>query len=285
MNENIVISEEFDLPVLMTKLALACKPKSLDFVLSGLQAGTVGTIISPGGVGKSAFVLNLMKQVSKKGRAVYLSLEDNINLVEHRLHALYNSSTDEEKSLIEDPSKFVILSLETYSVQIETEEWFNKIKKIATNSRIIFIDTLSKSHRSNENDSGEMSYIVSQLSRIANSTGCAIVFVHHTSKQGVSGSQQASRGSSALVDNVRCQYTLEPMSDKEAKVFGISEGNSFKYFKVSVTKVNAGVRPPVKWFEKVSDTDPEIEGFFIREVEFTITSKEAGKSNKNKMEI
>ncbi|MDG4870440.1 AAA family ATPase, partial [Guyparkeria sp. 1SP6A2] len=80
------------LPILDIKNVLASKPEKLEFVLPGLLAGTVGAIVSTGGVGKSAYVLAKMKQVSKQGRAVYLSLEDNIDMLKHRLHSLYNSS-------------------------------------------------------------------------------------------------------------------------------------------------------------------------------------------------
>jgi RecA-family ATPase len=259
-------NSENSLPILDIKNVLMSKPEKLDFVLDGLLAGTVGALISPGGVGKSAYVLAKMKQVSKQGRAVYLSLEDNIDMLKHRLHSLYNSSSEEEKGLILNPEKFLVSPLEDRVVKIEDDEWFSSIKEIATNSRILFIDTLRKFHRSNENDSGEMSFIIDRLSHIASTTGCAIVFVHHTSKSGLGGSQQASRGSSVLTDNIRHQAYLEPMSEAEAKTFGIKDATD--YFKAGVSKVNAGRKPSPVWFKKVSDPDPEIDGFYVTEVCF-----------------
>lgn len=254
------------LPILDIKNVLSSKPEKLDFVLDGLLAGTVGGLISPGGLGKSGYVLLKMKEIAKQGRAVYLSLEDNIDMLKHRVHSLYNSSTDEEKEIIANPDKFIISPLEDKTVKLEDDEWFIKIKAIATNSRILFIDTLRKSHKSNENDSGEMSLIIDRLSHIATNTGCAIVFIHHTSKSGLGGSQQASRGSSVLVDNIRWQGYLEAVSDDEAKTLGIKDTTD--YFKFGVSKVNAGRKPAPQWYKKVSDPDPEIDGFYVTEVCF-----------------
>jgi RecA-family ATPase len=266
MRKDVIEKGIGSLPILDIKKVLASKPPKLDFVLPGLLAGTVGAIVSPGGVGKSAYVLAKMKQVVKQGRAVYLSLEDNIDMVKHRLHSLYNSSSEEDRILIGNTEKFIISPLEDRVVKIEDDEWFASIKEVATGSRILFIDTLRKFHRSNENDSGEMSFIIDRLSHIASTTGCAIVFVHHTSKSGVGGSQQASRGSSVLVDNIRWQAYLEPMTDAEAKTFGINDATD--YFKAGVSKVNAGRKPAPAWFKKVSDSDPEIDGLYIIEVCF-----------------
>lgn len=266
MRKDVIENGNGSLPRLDIRNVLSSKPEKLDFVLDGLLAGTVGSLVSPGGVGKSAYVLNLMKQVSKQGRAVYLSLEDNIDMLKHRLHSLYNSSSEEEKELIANPERFLVSPLEDRIVKIEDDEWFSNIKNIAMNSRIIFIDTLRKFHRSNENDSGEMSFIIDRLSHIATITGCAIVFVHHTSKSGLGGSQQASRGSSVLVDNIRFQAYLEPMSETEAKTFAVKDAGD--YFKAGVSKVNAGRKPTTKWFKKVSDPDPQIDGFYVIEVFF-----------------
>lgn len=264
------------LPILDINNLLKTKPEKLEFVLSGLLAGTVGGLVSPGGVGKSAYVLEQMKEVAKKGRAVYLSLEDNIDMLKHRIHSLYNSSSEEEKHLIANSDRFLISPLEDRIVKIEDDEWFNNIKEIANSSRIIFIDTLRKFHRSNENDSGEMSFIIDRLTHIASNTGCSIVFVHHTSKSGVGGSQQASRGSSVLVDNIRWQGYLEPMTEEEAKKFGVKDHN--EYFKSGVSKVNAGKKPSPVWYKKISDPDPEIDGFYIKKASF---NKEVD-NNKNK---
>lgn len=70
------------------------KPEPLDFVLPGMLAGTVGSIISPGGVGKSMFALQLAVQIAggpdmlglgdlKCGRVIYLPAEDPPGAIDH----------------------------------------------------------------------------------------------------------------------------------------------------------------------------------------------------------
>ncbi|PMR71775.1 helicase RepA family protein [Billgrantia endophytica] len=261
-----VIEKTGSLPYLDIKNVLASEPEKLDFVLPGLLAGTVGAIVSPGGVGKSAYVLAKMKEISQQGRAVYLSLEDNLEMLKHRMHALHYSSTDEEKALIEDPSRFFIAPLEDRAVKIENDDWFSMIKEIATNSRAIFIDTLRKFHNSNENDSSEMTLITDRLSQIAVASNCCPIYIHHTSKSGQGGSQQASRGSSVLVDNIKWQQYLEAMTEAEAKVFGIK--NMKHYFKVGTSKINAGIQPDPTWYKRVSDPRPNFDGYYAQEVSF-----------------
>ena len=92
------------------------------------------------------------------------------------------------------------------------------------------------------------------MEAIATDTGCSIVFLHHASKSaamnGASDQQQASRGSSVLVDNARWQSFLSVMTRAEAKDWGINDGQRGYFVRYGVSKENYG--PPVseRWFRR-----------------------------------
>ncbi|MEX6395990.1 AAA family ATPase [Providencia hangzhouensis] len=79
---------------------------------------------------------------------------------------------------------------------------------------LIMLDTLRRFHIEEENASGPMAQVIGRMEAIAAATGCSIVFLHHASKGaamiGTGDQQQASRGSSVLVDNIRWQSYLFP---------------------------------------------------------------------------
>ena len=93
-----------------------------------------------------------------------------------------------------------------------------------------------------------------QLERLAMLKGCAVLFVHHTSKSAVfqeaGDLQQASRGSSVLVDNIRWQAYLATMTKKEAQQLGVSVEKSQLYVRFGVKQSNYGPPLPDRWLER-----------------------------------
>ncbi len=84
--------------------ALAAPPPTLDFVLPGLLAGTMGVLVSPGGAGKSMLALGLAVSVAagrdcwqlagedpQAGGVLFVSAEDPAVILARRLHALRDS--------------------------------------------------------------------------------------------------------------------------------------------------------------------------------------------------
>lgn len=253
--------------------ALAERPANLDFVLPGLVAGTVGAIVSPGGSGKSALALQLSAYIAggpdliglgpvKHGFTAYLPGEDPEIAVLHRLFALGEKCSPGHREAM--GNNLYIEPLEKHSVDIMQPEWFEFIKKVATGRRLLILDTLRMVHQLDENDSSAMTQVVGRMKTIAATTRCAIVFLHHTSKSsamnGQGAEQQASRGSSVLVDNIRWQGYLRGMSEADAKVYGVEEGQRRFFVEFGVSKQNYGAPYTPTWLRKVSGSDPEIAG-------------------------
>ncbi|WP_159125105.1 AAA family ATPase, partial [Klebsiella pneumoniae] len=85
----------------------------IDYVLPNMVAGTVGALVSPGGAGKSMLALQLAAQIAggpdlldvgelRTGPVIYLPAEDPPTAIHHRLHALGEHLTDEQRQAVAD---------------------------------------------------------------------------------------------------------------------------------------------------------------------------------------
>lgn len=255
-------------------LALAKrKPQKIDYVLPGLVAGTVGAIISPGGTGKSALALQIAAQVAggpdllgigdvSPGSAAYLPGEDPELVIEHRMFALLEHCSPEHREALAE--QLLVEPLEQYDVDILDDRWLEALMRVAQGRRLLILDTLRMAHNGEENDGGEMKQVIGRLRIIAAQTGCTILFLHHTNKAsmfaGAGGEQQASRGSSVLVDNIRWQGYLRNMTTEEADQYGVDEDCRGFFTEFGVSKQNYGRPIPPRWLRKISCKDEEIEG-------------------------
>lgn len=248
-------------------------PPLLDFVLPGLLAGTVGAIVSPGGAGKSMLALELSMLVATghdlsgfiadvegnigkveylTGKVVFLAAEDPAGAISHRLHAIGKHLSADLRA--EVAINLLIEPLLGHQPDLMNPKWVQAIERVATGKRLLILDTLRRFHLLDENDSGQMAMLLSVLEGIAKRTGCTILFLHHASKaaamNGQGDMQQASRGSSVLVDNIRWQMFLSGCTKEESKGFQIQEERRGFFVRVGVSKQNYG--PPVQeiWMER-----------------------------------
>lgn len=251
-------------------------PAPIEFILPGLPYGVVGSVISPGGVGKSAFALSLACQIAGGpdllglqtviGKVVYVAGEDPSNVIEHRLHAIGEHCNGVERQTIAENLTVIPASGETLDIlSNKTQEYF---LKLATGSTLLVLDTLRVIHSADENDSGAMSNVVGHLKRIANKTNCSIIFLHHTNKNsmnnGAGNEQQASRGSSVLVDNIRWQGYLTNVSDKFAKDLSLTEKQKKYYVLFGISKQNYGFPVEDIILKKVSSSNPAVNGYCLK---------------------
>lgn len=246
--------------------AFAEPPPPLDFVLPGLLAGTVGAIVSPGGAGKSMLSLELATMVATGldlsgfgggvvrplGKVVFMAAEDPQDALQHRLHALGMHVPAKTRQQLADGLQ--IIPLVGKQANIEAKAWLQFIESWADGTRLMFLDTLRRFHQLDENDSGQMARLIGILEGVAARTGCTILFLHHASKSaamnGQGDMQQASRGSSVLVDNIRWQMYLAGMSKAEAEKAKIEDDKRGLYVRAGISKQNYG--PPISdfWMER-----------------------------------
>lgn len=248
-------------PVLDLRRASTEPPAPFDFVVPGLMAGTVGALVSPGGTGKSMWALQMAlslsagvdtlglgSRVSGGQPVVFLSAEDQASVLHARIYAM------SQRLGVHLPTAWRYLQVSPLAglgVDLMDDGWLEAIARAASGARLIVIDTLRRFHHLDENDGGAMAQLLARLEAMAQTTGAATLFLHHTSKAAamVAGdAQQASRGSSVLTDNVRFQVNLVTMSAEQAKAYRIEDSQRRQYVRLSYAKINYAAPMPDQWF-------------------------------------
>jgi RecA-family ATPase len=246
------------------------EPRPLDFVLPSVLTGTVASLVSPGGSGKTMWALQVAHQVAgaadllgigtfPAGPVLYLAAEDPQLAIEHRLFAMGSRLDAATRGLMGE--RLTVQALIGHSPDIMDGRWYDAIEKAASGCRLVIFDTLRRFHTLEENDSGDMARVVGRLEKLATSAGCAVLFLHHSSKAmaiaGRGDEQQAGRGSSVLIDNIRGGFFMSGMTKEDAarlsddgrKAIGDRRGY---YVRWGGTKPNYG--PPIQdiWYKRTA---------------------------------
>jgi hypothetical protein len=100
--------------------------------------------------------------------------------------------------------------------------------------RVLILDPFIKLHICNENDNGQMDYVMVVLKEIAIRANCAIWLIHHSGKSGTTLDANGSRGASSIIGAARVSETLTPPTDKEREAYGLGED----VVKLEPTKAN-----------------------------------------------
>lgn len=239
------------------------EPPPLDYVLPNMVTGTVGALVSPGGAGKSMLALQLAAQIAggpdllevgelPTDQVIYLPAEDPPTAIYHRLHALGAHLTPEQRQAVAE--RLLIEPLIGRCPNIMAPDWFDGLRRAAEGRRLMILDTLRRFHIEEENASGPMAQVIGRMEAIAADTGCSIVFLHHASKgaamMGTGDQQQASRGSSVLVDNIRWQSYLSGMTQAEAEEWGVDRDQRGYFVRFGVSKANYGAPFQECWFRR-----------------------------------
>lgn len=244
--------------------AFTMQPPPLEYVLPGMLTGTVGALVAAGGVGKSWIALELAMTVAggpdlldvgidARGPVLYLAAEDPEIALQHRLFAAGPQLDDAAMQVI--AKNLEIIPLMGGSVDLLNPAWSNAITRLAEGKRLVVIDTLRRFHTGEENNGSDMARLLGVMEHICEQTGCAILFLHHTAKaaamNGGGDQQQASRGSSVLVDNVRGgQLNLVGMSEAEAKAHGIDLDDRRQFVRLIKAKINYGEPASDIWLRR-----------------------------------
>lgn len=247
------------------------EPPPLDQVINGLVAGTVGSIIGSGGTGKGFFVLSVLadlatgrnfcgldiNELSDNQSACLITLEDPKAILQHRLYNL--GSLLDAGDRIKFQRKIHIESMSggiTHLIDSNgnvNQMLLVQMAKALTGYRLVILDTLRRFHAGNENDSGHMSTLISCFEVIAEHTGAAILFLHHTNKTSTltgASDQSSSRGASAITDNIRCQFNLTKMTEEDAEQYGILGDNRNKYVSIINSKTNYSESKSKIWLKR-----------------------------------
>lgn len=139
---------------------------------------------------------------------------------------------------------------------------------------LVILDPFVKLHALEENDNAAMDAVADLLTQLGREYDIAMDSPAHTRKGMVAaGDADARRGASAARDAGRLDYTLIPMSEDEAKAFGIPPEERREYLRLDSAKVN--LLPPARtaqWFKLISvplgNTTPDYpDGDYVQTLE------------------
>jgi RecA-family ATPase len=179
-------------------------------------------------------------------------LEDRLKTIGERLPPEHRAKTDEYLRVVSGYGHMLNLGSEGPDGTLNDD-----ILRLATaykGYRLIVLDTLSRFHALDENKNDQMAGLISKLEFVANQTGAAVIFMHHTSKgasrEGQESSQTASRGASVLTYNLRYSAFLQGMAENEAEKYGITHEKRKHYLRFGVAKQNYGSPQADRWYER-----------------------------------
>lgn len=240
------------------------EPPPLDFVIPGFLAGTVGCLAAAGATGKSFWALEaamgvcsgqaderlLQLGVKQHGPVVILNAEDPAIVLHQRLHAIGQHLPPEAREEVAE--RLTIEALTGTMPDVMEQRWQDAILRVAADARMLVFDTLTRWHKMDENNNGQMSQVLSVMEMIARKTGASVLFLHHVSKgmarEGRQDEQQATRGAAAITDNARWQGWMQTMSEETAKEYGIDKRK--RYVAVGGNKENYGQATAERWLER-----------------------------------
>lgn len=236
---------------------------ALDYVLPGLLAGTVGAIIGPGAMGKTMLLTQIACAMatglpplggvlglsgSAPVKVVLFLAEESSLIMHHRLHCIFAqlataSNVADKKGMFEllhRNLKLFPLAGQSGMVKLEPGATnFDEVVAICQEARLVAFDPLRRFHDGDENQSKDMTPVVGQAERLACETGAAVLVSHHTNRaailNGMGDQVTASRGSTALSDNIRWQANLSAVKAEHAAKLGLKPK---ELVKLDSTKVN-----------------------------------------------
>lgn len=240
--------------------------------------GKISQITAPGGSSKSTFtmVMALSKASGRNlldidpkgtGRVWIYNNEDDMEELKRRLIGLmgyfrigWHEICDEDGTC-----RIMLSSGERIPFQIARRDGrLNKIKPfhadqmvkelIEFGADLLIVDPFAETHPAQENSNDEIKEIGQMYRMVAQRAAVSLLLVHHTRKHdnassdGQSGNMDSARGASALSGLVRIMFTLYPMSEKQAKKYGIKETERWRYVLLEQAKANLTKGGVAKWY-------------------------------------
>ena len=217
--------------------ASAAPPQGNPIFRNGLLPGSIGAIFGSDGIGKGFIILDLMVGYArgnplgitsigaipgKRLSTTYVSYEESISDLKTRLDKICGEEVDYGKLEEEGMLRFSTIPKEPlfrYDMKgsLLSTAFMKTLEKaiVRDNVDLVIIDPLaSAGGLRDENNNAEMGALATRLRTLAGKTGCALLLVHHTTKEG-SGSldTNAGRGAGALKSAMRWIVSFRTKAD------------------------------------------------------------------------
>ena len=229
----------------------------------------LSSLLADGGVGKTAVrVAQLISLASGRSltgeyifqrcRVLIMSFEDDRDELRRRVYAVlrHHDITPAQVRgwlFLAAPKGLKLAEIKDGAPQIGALDKLLRDEIETRKLDVISLDPFVKTHRLAENDNNAIDFVCELLTTLGIEKNCAVDSPHHTRKGLMTpGNADAGRGASSMKDAGRLVYTLTPMSEDEAKQFGLSEDDRRSLIRMDSGKVN--IAPPsraAKWFRLI----------------------------------
>jgi len=248
-------------------------PPTPHWVIQGLEAGDVGILSAPGGMGKSMLCLALawavasglrffgQWAVSEPGDVTYLYAEDSTRVMHQRLHALAQMAEQGLTNAV--AHRLHLIGLRGHPPKLARSELHGDITPnipaltaiadtltTQDHPRLLILDPLIQFHALDENDNGQMSQFIDVMAALGEQCGAAVILTHHEAKGAATGSQGAVRGAGAIVNEARWLVSLRSLTARQARALDIASEDVWRYLLVSAPKVNSTAQLPELLLER-----------------------------------
>lgn len=240
-------------------------------------------LVAPGGSGKSLFTLQLAITLAtgaqwgdwkpkRRCRSLVINVEDDIDEQRRRLAAARAVMAPDPAMLkgmirlAEEPETIVVAKIDPAKKAVVTAPIVADMCRYIEKNKIdvLIVDPFAETFEGDENSNSEVKWAMKVWrDDIARATGCAVYLVHHTVKyaSGGAGNADMIRGAGAIVNSTRISSTLFTMTDEEAKALGVPVEERNMYVRFDDAKANQTLKTTAKWFEKISVTIGNGNGF------------------------
>jgi len=264
----------FDVQTSTIARFIANEPPQRKWVLDDiLPLGIVGSIVAPGGSGKSQFSIQLALTVAcgkgafkfwqstNPGSVVMICAEDEEEELHRRIYNVFTQLYFADISAVNAITSRVHVISRVGLNNLMTESQFG-IKETSyvdrlllavapiSDLRLIIIDPASRFRGGDENSAEDVTRFIEQAEKIARITKATVLILHHVNKMSGMQSDQSqthARGSSAFSDGIRWQLNLsKPNRDQERRlnIPNIEKETINRFLVATVTKNNYG--PPIE---------------------------------------
>lgn len=259
----------------------------IDFVLPGLEAGSVGMIVGAGAAGKTMLAIEIAVSIAsghpiaqgpagalfggelQRGNVTLVCGEDSPTIVAHRLAAVAEAYglTQGERDKLNAPGVLTVVSAVGTDLRCLTTgsgrrggcapgPFLPRLRQLCFGRRLVIVDPLAFLHDAEESSNGEMTQLMRLLARVARCSHTAIIVIHHAKKPSGAGTGDAgedwacARGASALTTASRVQYFLRAPREKERKELGIKEDDAWRWCLFMDVKTNYTAQAAPAWLRR-----------------------------------
>lgn len=235
-----------------------------------LMRGAVTVLSGPGSAGKSMLTIAWAAALTLgcafgrfrtegKSRVVIYNVEDDVDEQHRRFSAILGhmrldpGSLEDRLALVGPKNVGTLIDVRDGKV-IRTDAFGDldiMLKEFEPD--VLILDPLVELHNAEENDNTALRSVLAEFRALAIRRKMAIVILHHSRKPlagHAPGDPDTLRGASSIVGAARSVFTLNIMSEEEAKALNIPFEERRDYFRLDSAKSNYARISEAEWFRR-----------------------------------